>query len=440
MRKRIAIVLLFVMALTGCGANPDEGAQDTTASTGDAASPAVVAESAPTATPKSGVGSIIATPDPDRYVHGDDGYFVLDEEGIPVHKRAQRGGTCWLYASAIAMETGYEMNTGQEIEIDPYSLLYKIYGDDKKEGYFIDANLEEFGGTAPFVVHTLSNGFDQYVIDRAILIKDVSIDNIKKNIKKYGGLYIGIPDTATTMKGTYHGYTTLNWPDAKPKDYDHSIAIVGWDDHFPKDYYRKPASRDGAWITVNSRSNSDFYYVSYDTLPDCEGDLPTFMSMSDAYSSVATYDYGCDEKMLKTGKETATANVFHQAGTLAAVGTYSLPKEQDIKIEIYDADFKKVLYTQEAHLDGCGYHTVPLDTPLEVKDYAIAIHYTKGGAPIEGPGWIYEEIHFRVRSKKGESFVLVDGKWLDLHDKATLQKIGRKKKTNNCCIKGLYQD
>ena len=437
-KKTLALFMVCMIALTGCGANPDGDGKDTTASTGGALA-AAVAEAEPTATSGSSVRSIIPTPDPNRYVHGEDGYFNLDEEGAPVHLRAQRGGTCWLYASAVAMETGYEINTGKEIEIDPYSLLDKIYGDDKKEGIFIDANPEEFGGMAPFVVFTLTNGFDQYVIDRAIQIKDISIDNIKEKIKKYGGLYIGIPDTATSMKGFHHGYTTINWPDAKLKNYDHSITIVGWDDHFPKEYFNKPATRDGAWITVNSRSNSEYYYVSYDTPPDHWGDLPAFMSMSDAYSSVATYDYGVDEHALKIGKETVTANVFHQAGTLAAVGTYSKPEEQDIKIEIYDANFKKVLYTQDAHLEGRGYHTVPLDTPLEVKDYAIAIHYMKGGATVEGPGWHEDELHLRVSSKKGESFVLVDGKWLDLHDKATLKKVGRKSKTNNCCIKGLYQ-
>ena len=435
LNKLFSLVLVLVTLLTGCGADPEIVADvDTTTGT------AVVSEtpeptSAETATPAA---AAVATPDPERYVHGEDGYFNLDEEGIPVHLRAQRGGTCWLYASAVSMETGYEMNTGREVEIDPYSLLDKIYGDDKKEGIFIDASPVEFGGMADFVVGSLTNGFDQYVLDRAIQIKDVSIDNIKECIKKYGGMYIGIPDTATRYKAFFHGYTTINWPDAKPKNYDHSITIVGWDDHFPKDYFVVPATRDGAWITVNSRSNSDYYYVSYDTPPDHWGDYPTFMSMSDAYSSVATHDYGVDEKFIKTGEETVTANVFHQAGTLAAVGTYSKAKEQDIKIEIYDADFKKVLYTQEAHLDGRGYHTISLDTPLDVTDYAIAIHYTKG-APVEGPGWKYEEVHFRVSSKKGESFVLVDGKWLDLHDKNTRQKIGAKKKVNNCCIKGLYQ-
>ncbi len=438
-KKTLSLFVICMLALTGCGANPGGGTRDTTAVTGEAVSASAVATPVETKAPAGGLGKLIGTPDPDRYVHGEDGYYNLDEEGTPVHLRAQRGGTCWLYAAAVAMETGYERATGKEVELDPYSLLDKIYGDNKKEGFFIEANPVEVGGTAPFVYMTLSNGFDQYVLDQAIEVDDIKIDTIKEGIKKYGALYIGIPDTDPLKKGVYHGYTTTNWPTAKVKDYDHSIAIIGWDDHFPKDYYREPATRDGAWITANSGSNSDYYYVSYDTKPEYTWDTPAFMSMTDVYSAVATYDYGVDKKFLKTGKETVTANVFHQAGTLAAVGTYSAAKDQDVTIEIYDAELKKVRYTQKAHLDGRGYHTVALDTPLKVEDYAIAIHYTKKGAPIEGKGWKHDDIMLRVSSKKGESFIRVGEKWLDLHEKSTLKRIGRKDKTNNCCIKGLYK-
>ena len=420
MKPVVVFVVVLSLIMTACGRSGDGVASST-------------------ATPEATAVSPIKTPDPNRYIHGEEGYFNLDEAGVPVNLRVQKSGTCWLYAATVSMETGYEMIQNKEISIDPMTLLDLILGDDKKEGYFIrGANAETHGGTAFFVVHTLSNGFDGYVLDRAICITDNDRDTIKSYIQKYGALYIGIPDTDPTKKASFNGYTTINHVTDDPDDYDHAIAIIGWDDHFPKDYFVDKASQDGAWITANSRSNGEYYYVSYDTSPDFLNDTPLLLSVSDSYSGVASHDCGMslDESIRMKG-ETVTANVFHEAGTLAAVGTYSIEKNQDLKIEIYDSAFQKCLYTQEVHLVDAGYQTILLDTPVEVDDYAIAIHYSDV-APVEGKGWHEDHTIFKPVSEKGESFIRIGNKWYDLHDKKTLQKIHRKHPVNNCCIKGLY--
>ena len=66
-------------------------------------------------------------------------------------------------------------------------------------------------------------------------------------------------------EGIHDGYYTLNAPNAKESEYDHSIAIVGWDDNFPKENFNEEASQNGAWITYNSNHPREYYYVSYDT-------------------------------------------------------------------------------------------------------------------------------------------------------------------------------
>ncbi len=375
----------------------------------------------------------------EKYVHGEDGYFELNEEGAPVHMRVQDGGTCWAYAAAVSLETGYELENGKEVEIDPLSIVTYVYDKDREEGIFTNSNPMEIGGVAAFVVMSLSNGFDGYVLTRGIDLPKYDFDTIKEYIKKYGAMNIGIPDTVRGTMGNFRGYSTLNCVTDDPETYDHSIAIVGWDDHFPKKYFRKKPLQDGAWLTANSQQNSGYYYVSYDTKPDFYNDTPMFMSMSDEYSDVATHDWICDkDRSIKQDKSVTVANVFKKKGTLSAVGTYSFKRNQDITIEIYDDKLEQCLYTQKEHLKDTGYQVVKLNEKIDVADYAIAITYESGIAPVEGPGWKEHGFVFKATSKEGESFIKLEDKWYDLHEQATLDKIGRKAKTNNCCIKGLY--
>ena len=89
------------------------------------------------------------------------------------------------------------------------------------------------------------------------------------------------------------------------------------------------------------------------------------------------YDAGNEmDRYIKTGDSAKTANVFHKKGKLAAVGTFSDFDKQNIKIEIMSADFKNVLYTQDAKLDYKGYHTVELTKPVDVENFAVVITYT----------------------------------------------------------------
>ena len=446
-KKIIALLLIFTFCLAGCASETDTGSdQVSDAVTGEAVSGNAVSETA------ADLSEASPTPDApppgfkqevgEKYVHGDDGYYNLADDGITVNERVQKGGTCWLFSAAVTMETGCQRLHDKLIEVDPMPLLKQIYGDNKAEGYFIKgADAKNVGGVGFIVIDTLANGFgDGLVVDGSVEATDFTPEEMKEGIKKYGALNVGVPDTDPGKKGVFHGYSTINHVTDNPDDYDHAVAFIGWDDHFPRDYFKDPASQDGAWIAYNSLSNGGYFYYSYDMLIEREWDKPSFMSVTDEYSHVESYDVGNPEDIsIRTGKETTVGNVFHKKGTLAAVGTYCLKKSQSIEIKIYDAKFKKCLYTQSAELDHKGYHTIRLDEPQEVEDYALVIRYT-GAAPVEGDGWKEkdEAIYRKTTCKKGQSFVLLDDKWKDLSDKETIRELGCKHKPHNCNIKALY--
>ncbi len=443
--------MMLALCLTGCAGEADTGDAPISA---DEGSGEAVSEAVSTDAPSETEVVSDATPTPkgplpgfkqetgEKYVHGEDGYYNLADDGIKVNMRVQKGGTCWLFSTAVTMETGCQRLHNKLIEIDPMPLLKLIYGKDKDEGYFVKgANAESAGGLNFIVIDTLANGFgDGLVLDGSIDASDYTPEEMKEGIKKYGALNVGVPDTDPGKKGTFHGYSTINHVTDDPEDYDHAVSFIGWDDHFPREYFKEPASQDGAWIAYNSMSNGGYFYYSYDMDIDRGWDKPSYMSVTDEYSHVESYDVGNEvDTTIRTGRKTTVGNVFHEKGTLAAVGTYCLKESQSVVIKIYDAKFKKCLYTQQAEMVHKGYHTIRLDEPQEVDDYALVVQYT-GAAPVEGGSWKKkgETIFRKTTSQKGQSFVLLNGKWRDLTEKETIRELGCKFKPNNCNIKALY--
>lgn len=215
-------------------------------------------------------------------------------------------------------------------------------------------------------------------------------------------------------------------------------------------------------------ANSDLsYYISY----SAPLEYAISHSVTDKYSEVLSYDAGDEQSLIslyspfaealgydisslqnryiKTGNNTKVANIFHNAGTLAAVGTYNDFDEQDIKIEIYDAEIQNLLYSQDTKLNYRGYHTIELDTTLDVTDYAVVITYTKG-APVEGESIdfgkldqkiasLIGELEYKTVSEKGQSFVYIDNSWKDMTDSDIKGVLKIDFEPNNCCIKATYK-
>ncbi len=371
------------------------------------------------------------------YVHGDDGYYCIYDDMPEFVPTAQKWGTCWLYAAAASMRTAYYKANGKDIKIDPIDLLDIIYGggNDKEDGFVIKSGGDgrDIGGDQDFVTATLSRGFGDLTLDSTMNLDINDRETIKNVLHNRGGIVVEIPDNGDGKKGVYGGCFTMN--DTENDEYDHDVTIVGYDDHFPKEYFKEEAAEDGAWLCYNSNYRSDKpFYISY-----CSN-FGYVMShnVTDKYTEVLSYDAGSNiERQISTGESTKVANVFHKEGKLAAVGTYSIYDKQDIKIEIYDASLENVIYSQDAVLDYNGYHTIGLDEPLDVKDYAIAITYSEG-APVEGEvtdgGWI----EFRTISESGQSYVYIDG-WKDMTDSDIKDVLKIDYEPNNCCIKALYK-
>ena len=368
------------------------------------------------------------------YVHSNDGYYNIADEISGFEMKTQEGGTCWLYAGVAGMGTAYAKKYGSYPSIEPLDLIDINYINEKKEGFFLKegSDPKETGGWQWILTETMSNGFGDYVIDSSVIIDVTDREAIKEAVKNRGGVAVAVNDTDTKYKGWYGKYYTLNY---SREEFDHDVTIIGYDDHFPREYFKEPASKDGAWITYNSSLGSaGFFYVSY-CAPLQDG---ISHSVTDKYGEVLSYDAGNEEdKYIKTGDSTKVANVFHKAGKLTAVGTYNDFDKQKITIQIYSADLKDILYTQDTVLDYHGYHTIDLDTPQDVTDFAVAISYEKG-APVEGEDIDYGPADYKTVSESGQSFVYIDNNWKDMTDSDIKKALDIDFEPNSCCIKALF--
>lgn len=457
----IAPVLSLTMALglcSGCGeASLEKGASSASGgvaevATGEAASPAAT---------KAAFHGINAPgfertmeqaereASGERYVHGEDGYFLLAEHGADTELKIQKElRSSWVYAASTSMESSSLVTRGERIHVDPYEILDAVYASDKKEGILPDAvGNKEVGGHGRYIVDTLTNGFGKHVLASVRDCEGLSIAQIQEAIRTYGAMTTGMTE-AHNGRGFYDGYFTQL--DTENKN-DHAVTIVGWDDHFPREIFTKTSfvdmpSQDGAWIAQDSLMNTDYIYISYDTqIIDAY-----IYELSDDYGEVVSYDAGC-EGTVKTGAETTLANVFHKKGTLAAVGTYIPEDGETAQVRVYEEKSGKLLGEASETFPIKGYYTLPLAEPVSVSDYRIEVSYD-GAAPVEGDAWDDEYVTFRAQSKRGESYVKRDGKWVDLANYNYNNKSKKKAETrkakrelgagsvpHNACIKALYQ-
>lgn len=444
MNKRIiatVLLLSFSLMFASCSnAGESDIAAESTTSTSSAAETTVeetiVVET--TATIETTEETIAAetTEAVREYVHGDEGYFSLIDEGYGTPIKPQQAGTCWVCAASTSMESSYLLLNNEVISIDETELCDYVYDDDKDEGYYVQPVIDRYdiGGWAWMVSERLSNGYGDYILVDAANYEGSSIDEMKDIIRTYGALNVAVNDAHQSYVGRFDGYLTLN--DSRSHDFDHAVVIVGWDDNFPREYFVNEAEQDGAWLAQNSGGNAfwdgGYYWISYDT-PFTE---QTVFILSDDYDHVTAYDAGATD-LFSLGNSTTTANVFHDAGDLRAVGLYIPEAGESVHISICDENMNEVLYEQDAYFEYPGYHVVDLDSTVSVTDYSIVVEHS-GAAAVEGACWEDVFVSYRVFANPGESFVYVDGQWVDVTSEDIQDILGIDFDPNNCCIKALY--
>ena len=265
--------------------------------------------------------------------------------------------------------------------------------------------------------------------------------DIKEAIMNYGAvataLYFNPTDTTSYNQNTYGYY--YNGTTAS----DHAVTIVGWDDSFNKNNFSTTPPGDGAFIIKNSwgttaadwgnvNNDNGYFYVSYYD-SNVGYDMNTFFTAENPnnYKNIYQYDPLGWTQQINTSQTNPTtgwsANRFtaNSNEVLKAVSFYTTDLNCNYVINIYTNTGAKPIsqaapaLTQSGTIPNAGYHTVPLNSGVELEagqNFSVVLELTNPTyqypiaveMPISGQS-------SQATANASESFVSSDGNtWTDI--------------------------
>jgi C1A family cysteine protease/PKD repeat protein len=255
------------------------------------------------------------------------------------------------------------------------------------------------------------------------------LDNneIKSAVQKYGAVY-----TSMYWDDAYLSPTTYSYYYDVSSYSNHAVDIVGWNDSFDKNNFSKVPPGNGAFIVKNSWGpgwgENGYFYISY-----YDSNIGTNNAVFKAENTTNyRYIYQYDPLGLTScygyyNPIGWCANIFTAKSNevLKAVSFYMTDLNCNYVISVYSNPGSKPIsqagpvFTQSGKSSTAGYHTIPLDSGVQLKagqKFSVVLKLTTPGfnypIPLEDPDSGYSS---KATAHAGESFVSPDGKtWTDI--------------------------
>ena len=353
-------------------------------------------------------------------------------------------GVCWAFAGIAGMESymatnGYGINDLSEEHMrwwakggvngwnvgdhegtsNLLSMGYFASGDGPKLESELKYNTHN---TRPSNMNTAKG--TGYLASEVIFIRNNRMD-IKNAITKYGGVVSGY--------GDFDEYSSKD-KNAYYVDYNigqnHAVTVVGWDDSYSRDHFTGKAKPkyDGAWLVKNSwgnyNSEGGYFWISYED--------KTLLQAGDNYSIKKIDKSGNKIYQLEKGgyteyggKNFAVANVFNFNGQNETIEGVTIGNTTlGSTYQIYYAPVKKgvpqnsnLKLLASGTINETGYITIPVNSVkipsgkgaivVKMKNPNTATIFAEGNT--ENVPW------FKAKANRGESFQLVNGRFIDIN-------------------------
>ena len=271
-----------------------------------------------------------------------------------------------------------------------------------------------------------------------------SMQEAKRLIMETGSLVLSYH--AEGKKDCYNKNTNAFY-DPSSRDVDHAVTVVGWDDLFSKENFNTPPPGDGAWLIRNSwtagsyeqnQSYDGYFWMSYYN-GSVQGDAIAFVfDTAGRYDNNYQYDGSVMHDSIDIPRDTCyVANVFRAKAAdyedLMAASFYSETIGGDYTIQVYVSDTPMGANPESGTLKAVktgkiphkGYHTVDLDSPVELKrdqyfSIVLTIHNGNEALVNIAREQAYyariSDLKSTVASQPGQSFFKNDDlKWEDLY-------------------------
>lgn len=328
--------------------------------------------------------------------------YVFDyreEDRVPQIKNQSTLGTCWAFASLMALETALRPENCVDFSEDHMSINnnFNMTQNDGGDYTMAIAYLASWTGPVyeeddPYGDGVSPNGLTPVVhVQEAQILESKNYDSIKRAVFLHGGvqssLYMAMSNSESSS--SFYDKSKASYCYIGPKKPNHDVVIIGWDDTYPASSFTSKPEGDGAFICVNSWGDEfgdkGIFYVSYyDSNIGVHNVIYSGIEDIDNYDNIYQTDLCGWVGQIGYDREYAYfANVYEakENETLEAVAFYATAK--DTSYEIYFIDnfedersFSHRKLLTQGIFTNAGYYTV--DVPKEInlekgKKYGVAV-------------------------------------------------------------------
>lgn len=367
-------------------------------------------------------------------------------------------GTCWAFASLMALESSLAPELLVDFSED-HMTLHSGFASSQNDGgeySMAMAYLTSWAGPVFEADDPYGDGYSPEGLEPVVHVQEIQIiesknyDDIKKAIFLRGGvqssLYVDIENEEDAESGFYN-IDTAAYCYMGPNKPNHDIVIIGWDDTYPAAKFLNPPSGDGAFICVNSwgtgfGEDGTFYVSYYDSNIGMHNAVYTGIEYNDNYDNIYQSDICGMVGQVGYSREYAYfANVYtaKEDEILRAVGFYATGQNTDYEVYLVE-NFEDETSLSERKLLGsgrfqnAGFYTVDVgrDNHLEKgKKYAVMVYInTPGSSRPVAVEFAADQSTQTVTLEDGEGYISLHGNvWQNVE---TVQEC-------NVCLK-MYTD
>lgn len=363
-------------------------------------------------------------------------YDYRDTGRAPRVKNQGSFGTCWAFASVMALESRLLPEEDLSFSEDHMSIRNSFHMKQNDGGEYTMSMAYLLAWQGPVYEKDDVYG-DEYSppglkpvrhVQEIQIIPSKDYEAIKRVVYLYGGVQSSLYTSMVTGQSDSRYYNKEQGAycyigTAKP---NHDIVIIGWDDNYPKENFNLGLEGDGAFICANSWGgefgDEGYFYVSYyDTNIGIHNILYSRVDNTDNYDKIYQSDLCGWVGQLGYGKENAYFANIYTAGEgeeLAAAGFYATG--QDTEYEVYtvtdvegSAQFGRRILAASGTLKNAGFYTIDFRKPVELPDgkkFAVIVSInTPGSVHPVAIEYNSPDKNLRVDLSDGEGYISFKG-------------------------------
>lgn len=345
-------------------------------------------------------------------------------------------GTCWAFASLMALESSLLPEQSFDFSEDHMSIRNSFQMDQNDGGDYTMsmAYLLSWQGPVLEEEDPYGDSWSPEGLSPALHLQEIQIlpekdyEAVKEAVYFTGGvqssLYTSMADGEESSD--YYNKETGAYCYTGDRRPNHDVVIIGWDDEYSRENFPVQPEGDGAFICANSWGGAfgeqGYFYVSYyDTNIGIHNIVYSRADVGDHYDKIYQTDLCGWAGQLGYGKEDAFfANIYQaeEEEELWAAGFYAT--DEDTQYEVYvvndaagSADFGRRRSVARGKLKHAGYYTIDFPRPVSLKAgerFAVIVN-------IRTPGSIHPvAIEYNAPDKKtkvdisdGEGYISLRG-------------------------------